>query len=158
MTDPTNVNDVIQGGEVVSKGVELSLIANPAKGLNIIAGFSKNMSEVINDDPENGYLGLRPEEAGPSQLINYWLSYSIKSSKLAGLGFGIGGNTASEHLSLNRSNTGTFTLPSYHVMHASLSYVQKNYTLILKANNLTNQRYFTGWSTVTPQQLRSVSL
>lgn len=158
MSDPTNINDVIQGGKVESKGIELSLIANPINGLNIIAGFSNNQSKVIEDDPANGYLGLRPEEAGPAQLANLWIQYTIPSTKLKGLGLGFGGNYASEHLTLNRSVTGTFTLPSYTIMNAAISYRTNHYDLILKADNLLNKRYYSGWSTITPQQLRNISL
>ena len=158
MTDPNNVNGLIQGGQVLSQGVEFSLTANPIQGLNLLAGYSLNHSEVTKDDPANGYLGLRPEEAGPRQLINYWANYTILNSKLKGLTFGIGGNAASEHLTLNRANTGSFALPSYHVLNASVAYKADRYTLTLRADNLTDAKYFTGWSTITPQQRRSIAL
>lgn len=157
MTDPENVNNSIQGGEVESKGFELSVIANPINGLNIITGFSNNDSEVTKDNPGDGYLGLRPEEAGPERLVNFWTSYTFQRSVLKGFGFGFGGNGASEHKTLNRENTGTFTLPSYTVLNASLSYTSGQYGVILKVNNITNQKYYSGWSTVTPQNLRNLS-
>lgn len=158
MADPTNINGLIQGGEVLSKGLELSIVANPLKGLNLIAGYSFNHAEVTKDAPANGYLGLRPEEAGPGQLINYWLSYSLVEGAAKGLTFGFGGNAASEHFTLNRSNTGTFALPAYHVMNASLAYKAERYTLTVRADNLLNTRYYSGWSTITPQQLRAITL
>ncbi|WKZ60666.1 MAG: TonB-dependent receptor [Cyclobacteriaceae bacterium] len=158
MTDPENLNNFIQGGEVESKGFEISTIANPVKGWNIIAGYSKNESEVTVDYPAAGYLGMRPEEAGPEQLINYWTSYTLQHGILKGFGIGFGGISASEHKTLNRDNIGTFTLPAYHVMNASLSYMSRNYAVILKVNNLTDKQYFSGWSTVTPQNLRNISV
>ncbi|MDN4167006.1 TonB-dependent receptor [Cytophagales bacterium LB-30] len=158
MNDPNNVNNRIQGGEVESKGYEISVTANPVKGLNLIAGFSDNTSAVTKDNPENGYLGLRPEEAGPEQLVNAWLSYTLPTTALKGLGLGFGGNYASEHKTLNRANTGTFTLPAYTVLNASLSYTGNQYAVILKVNNLSNERYYSGWSTITPQNLRNVSI
>ncbi len=158
MQDPENVNNTLQGAEVLSQGIELSLIANPLRGLNIVAGFSLNNAEVTEDNPENGYLGLRPEEAGPSQLINFWASYIIPTSKFKGLGFGFGGNTASEHLALNRTVSGTFTLPAYQILNASLFYRQSNFDISLRLNNIMNTKYYSGWSGVNPQQLRSVSL
>ena len=158
MNDPENFNNTIQGGEVESKGVEISAIANPIKGLNIVAGYSKNFSEVVVDNPDNGYLGLRPEEAGPSELVNFWVSYTLPTSKFKGLGLGFGGNTASEHIALNRNVTGSFTLPAYQIFNASLSYNKANYSVILKANNLLNQNYYSGWSGVIPQQLRTISV
>lgn len=158
MTDPENVNNSIQGGEVESKGYELSIIANPINGLNIITGFSDNKSEVLKDNPGDGYVGLRPEEAGPEKLLNFWVSYTLQRSVLKGVGFGIGGNSASEYKTLNRANTGTFILPSYTVLNSALSYTGNHFSVVLKVNNLTNQKYFSGWSTVTPQNLRNVSL
>jgi iron complex outermembrane recepter protein len=158
MTDPNNVNNLTQGGAVESSGFELSLVANPLNGWNIIAGFSDNRSEVTEDNPEDGYLGLRPEEAGPARLINFWTSYALQRGALRGLGFGFGGNSASEHLTLNRSNTGVFALPAYTVLNAAVSYNAAQYGIILKVNNLTNQMYYSGWSTVTPQNLRNVAL
>jgi iron complex outermembrane receptor protein len=157
MGDPENVNNTIQGGEVESKGYEFSLVASPVVGLNLVAGYSHNDSEVTKDNPGDGYLGLRPEEAGPADLVNFWASYNIPSGKLAGLGIGFGGNHASEYMTLNRANTGTFTLPSYTVLNAAISYTKSRYSLILKMDNLTDEHYWTGWSTITPQRLRSTS-
>jgi iron complex outermembrane receptor protein len=157
MTDPNNINNSIQGGEVNSKGVELSFTANPAKGFNIIAGFSNNKSEVISETLDAGYLGLRPEEAGPETLVNFWANYTLATGKLKGFGIGFGGNYASEYKTLNRRNIGTFTLPSYTILNSALSYSNNKINLALKFNNILNEKYYSGWSTVTPQRLRSVT-
>lgn len=158
MVDPDNQNNSIQGGEAESAGFEVSLIANPIEGLNIIAGFSNNDSEIVKDNPGDGYLGLRPEEAGPAQLANLWINYTLRKGAVKGLGFGFGGNYASENKTLNRSTTGTFVLPEYTVLNAALSYSGDKYGIILKVNNLTDKKYYSGWSTVTPQNLRNLSL
>lgn len=158
MVDPDNQNNSIQGGEVESKGLELSVIANPVEGLNIIAGYSNNDSEVTKDNPGDGYLGYRPEEAGPSHVANLWLNYTFRNGSAKGLGFGVGGNYASENKTLNRSTTGTFVLPEYTVLNAALSYSGDSYGIIVKVNNLTDKKYYSGWSTVTPQNLRNISL
>lgn len=157
INDPDNINNTLQAGEVESKGFEFSLVASPFEGMSLIAGYSNNTSRVTKDNPVNGYLGLRPEEAGPEELINFWMSYSIPTGSLKGFGVGFGGNAASEHLTLNRSN-GTFTIPAYQVVNVAISYTSSQYLLAFKVNNLTNERYFSGWSTVTPQALRNVAL
>lgn len=157
MTNPNNINDSFQGGEVNSKGVEISFTANPTQGLNIIAGVSNNKSEVTKDNPGDGYLGFRPEEAGPETLINLWANYTIPSGALEGFGFGLGGNYASEYKTLNRSTTGTFALPDYTVLNTALSYNHDKFNFVLKLNNVLNEKYFSGWSTVTPQRLRSLT-
>ena len=157
MTDPTNINNSIQGGEVESKGFELSLIANPIAGWNLIAGYSHNDNEVVKDAEDAGYLGLRTEDAGPEDLINFWTSYTIQAGSLEGFGIGFGGNYVSEYNTLNRSTTGSFELPSYTVLNSSLSYSKEKYRIIVKLDNITNKKYFSGWSTVTPQKSRSIS-
>ena len=157
MTDPNNINNTIQGGEVNSKGVEINFTANPMKGFNIIAGFSNNKSEVTKDNPGDGYLGLRPEEAGPQTLVNFWANYTLTSGKLKGFGIGFGGNYASEYKTLNRANIGRFELPSYTVLNSALSYSSDKFNISLKLNNALNEKYYSGWSTVTPQRLRSVT-
>ena len=157
MTDPNNINNSIQGGEVNSKGVEVSFTANPVKGFNIIAGFSNNKSEVTKDNPGDSYLGQRPEEAGPETLVNFWANYTLTSGKLKGFGIGFGGNYASEYKTLNRANIGTFELPSYTVLNSALSYTSDKFNIALKLNNALNEKYYSGWSTVTPQRLRSVT-
>jgi iron complex outermembrane receptor protein len=157
VTDPTNFNNFLQGGAVFSKGFEVSLTANPAKGLNLIAGFSNNKSEVTKEVFENtGYLGLRPEEAGPETLVNFWANYAFPEGSLKGFGIGFGGNYASEYATLNRTNIGTFELPSYTLLNSVLSYNTSKFGISLKANNLLNEKYYSGWSTITPQRLRSV--
>lgn len=147
----------LQGGEVESNGFEVSLIVNPTKGLNIIAGYSDNKSEVTKDILDDSYIGLRPEEAGPEKMANLWANYFITSGTLKGFGFGFGGNYASEYKTLNRRNIGTFELPSYTVLNSALSYNTDKFNITLKANNLLNEKYYAGWSTVTPQRLRSLT-
>ena len=158
MTDATNPNNQVQSGEVESKGFEISLVTNPIQGLSMIAGYSYNDSKVTKDDASAGYLGLRPEEAGPQNLFNFWANYKISTGVLKGLGFGVGANYASEHKTLNRSNIGTFTLPSYIIFNSVISYTANKYNINLKFDNFTNEKYFSGWSTVTPQRPSTVAL
>ena len=145
-------------GAVVSKGFEASIVTNPIRGLNIVAGYAHNISEVTKDTPAGGYLGLRPEEAGPETLINFWANYTFLEGGLKNMSLGFGGNYASEHHTLNRANIGQFTLPSYTVLNSVIAYQWNQASIQLKVDNITNKRYFTGWSTVSPQQTRIVSL
>ena len=158
MADATNPNNQVQSGEVESKGFEISLVTNPIQGLSMIAGYSYNDSKVTKDDASAGYLGLRPEEAGPQNLFNFWVNYKVSTGVLKGLGFGVGANYASEHKTLNRSNIGTFTLPSYIIFNSVISYTANKYNINLKFDNFTNEKYFSGWSTVTPQRPSTVAL
>lgn len=156
MPDPANAQNSIQGGEVESKGFEISVVGSPINGLNIIAGFSHNDSEVTVGDPT--YVGYRPEEAGPKNLFNFWANYKVQEGALRNVGIGFGANSASELYTLNRASIGTFAIPSYAIFNAALSYNEDKYSVVLKLDNIANKKYFSGWSTVTPQRLRTVSL
>ena len=153
-----NIVDATQAGEVESKGFEVSVLGSPINGLNIIAGYSHNNNKVINDAADSGYLGLRTEEAGPENLFNFWANYTVQQGALKNFGLGFGANSASKLLTLNRSTIGTFALPGYTVFNAALSYNAEKYSAVLKVDNLTNEKYFIGWSTINPQFARSISL
>ncbi|MBW8360961.1 MAG: TonB-dependent receptor plug domain-containing protein, partial [Kaistella sp.] len=94
------IDGELQGGEVFSKGFEFSAVGTPVEGLNVIAGFSRNESELVSGDET--YNGLRPEEAGPEILANFWANYKVQHGILKDLTAGFGLNYASEHKTLNR--------------------------------------------------------
>ncbi|RZJ49231.1 MAG: TonB-dependent receptor [Flavobacterium sp.] len=153
-------NTSVQDGNQTSKGFEAEVTANPISGLNFIFGYAFNNSKL--NDANADVNGLRPETAGPENLINYWISYSLQTSKFKGLGIGFGGNYASETYAYNRNPTGSgnaadvqkFSLPSYAVINAALYYDQPKYRLSLKVNNLTDELYFNGYTTINVQSPR----
>ncbi|WP_026915576.1 TonB-dependent receptor [Christiangramia portivictoriae] len=147
-----NVN---QDGTQYSRGFEARLTANPVEGLHLVAGFSHNDSEVTEASENDDFLGRRPESAGPETLANLWASYRFTSGIAEGFGLGFGGNYASDNMIFNRNTAGTFTLPSYTVLNAAVFYDVDKFSINLKLNNLTNQDYFNGWSTINPQAPRN---
>ncbi|OXA92714.1 TonB-dependent receptor [Flavobacterium hercynium] len=156
------INTSVQDGNQTSKGFEAEVTANPISGLNLIFGYAFNNSKL--NDADAPVNGLRPETAGPESLLNYWISYSLQTSKFKGLGIGFGGNSASETYAFNRNvtdpNTNVttnqkFTLPSYTVINAALYYDQPKYRLSLKVNNLTDELYFNGYTTINVQAPRT---
>lgn len=151
-SNPNNIMTSVQGGAQKNKGLEFSLTANPVEGLNILAGYSYNDSRLSAGDPD--FVGKRPESAGPQNLANLWASYKFTSGKLNGFGLGFGGNYGSENKIFNRNLGGTFILPEYTVLNASVFYNVKSYAITLKVDNLTNEEYYKGWSTINPQRPR----
>ena len=143
-----------QDGTQESKGFEASFVANPVDGLNIIAGYSYNDSELTEGAAD--FVGLRPESAVPQNLANLWASYQLTSGKFEGLGFGFGGNYASENKIFNRNLGGAFTLPEYTVVNASVFYGTPDFRISLKLDNIANNEYFKGWYTISPQNQRSL--
>ncbi|RPD47982.1 TonB-dependent receptor [Hymenobacter sediminis] len=136
-----------------SKGVEVNFTANPVPGLNMVGGFSYNGAK-FEDSPET-VNGRRPNTASSPYLANAWVSYRQPEGALRGLGAGFGGNYASENRVQNETNN-VFTLPSYTVFNASIFYDQPKYRISAKADNLTDQQYWTGYTTMNPQKLRSI--
>lgn len=155
--DADNFYNSVQGGKVQSKGFEFDLNASPIEGLNIIAGYSHNDSKVLEGDEANVWLetGRRPIYAGPSDLVNFWTTYTIKVGSLQGFGFGIGGNYSSELNVLDSQVTGVFTLPSYTVINTTLFYNASNFRVALNVNNVGDKEYYTGYSTINAQRPRN---
>ncbi|CAL2103922.1 conserved exported protein of unknown function [Tenacibaculum sp. 190130A14a] len=154
--------------EVTSKGVELELNANPINGLNIRASYAYNDSKVTDAYSEKAVRGnvtgvtltelegRRPEEAGPQTTYNFWTDYKFpEGTFLEKFGIGAGFNGASEHLTINNAISGTFTLPSYVVYNAGMYYNSDKVRVGLKVNNLTDEVYYKGWSTVNAQAPRA---
>ncbi|MFC3974489.1 TonB-dependent siderophore receptor [Maribacter confluentis] len=155
ITDPASPFNKIQGGEVVSKGIEIELNANPLKGLIIRAGYSNNDSETtVSDNTE--ILNRRPLEAGPETLYNLWANYESQSGPFDDFGLGFGINGSSERFAINYTSTGEFILPSYTIANASIFYQANNYRLGVKLNNAFNKEYYKGWTTNSPQTPRAL--
>lgn len=146
-------NITVQDGTRLSRGVEFDLSAAPIDPLNVILSYSYNHSKTTKAD--ESVNNRRPTEAGPAHLFNAWASLSIPAGRLQGLGIGLGMNYASDNIVTNSLPTGEFVLPSYTLLNASLFYHYKNYEVAIKGNNLTNQFYFKGWSTVNPTMPRN---
>lgn len=157
----TLANTSVQDGNQTSKGFEAEVTANPISGLNFIFGYSFNNSKLNN--AEANVNDLRPVTAGPESLINFWISYNLQTSKFKGLGIGFGGNYGSEALIYNQNlaaagspaDIQTFSLPSYSVLNTALYYDQPKYRLSMKVNNLTDELYFNGYSTINVQSPRT---
>lgn len=160
MPDPNSNNPMnqIQGGKSRSRGFELDINANPAEGFNIIVGYSYNYSNVLKGEALNIWFeqGKRPIWAGPKTLANAWATYTFGAGAVKGLGFGLGGNYASDNATLNNTVTGVFILPAYTVLNASVFYNTGKFRITCNMNNLTNKEYYGGgWSTVNPQKPRN---
>jgi iron complex outermembrane receptor protein len=145
----------IQDGTQRSKGIETEVVANPLPGLNIVGGFSYNDSRYEKADAD--VEGLRPGTASSPYTANWWVSYRMSAGVLKGLGIGFGGNYASDNKIINSKSIGTFILPAYTVMNASVFYDYAKFRVAVKSDNLTDKKYWIGYTTVNPQKLRSVT-
>ncbi len=159
MADPDNQFNTIQGGKISSKGFEADIHATPFSGLDLILGYSYNESKVTKGTPGNLFslVGHRPSDAGPMNLYNGWITYRLVNGAAKGFGIGAGVNAASKRLIIDSEELGVFAVPAYTVFNASLFYKADRFQLTFKVDNLTNEIYYKGWSTINPQRPRSVA-
>lgn len=137
--DPNRAGFSIQDGGQASKGFEGELIANFAKGFNVVAGYSHNKAYTVNTDPDID--GLR-QWTGPAETANLWLNYAFQNKTLRGLSLGVGGNYNSKNYISQSRSTGEFYIPSYTVLNAVAGYENSIFRLNFKLDNLTNKLYW----------------
>ncbi|HVU58817.1 MAG TPA: TonB-dependent receptor [Puia sp.] len=149
-----NINDFDQRGEVGSKGFEVDMNANPAPGLNLIAGYSHNHTQILSGDGTDFYneKGRSPGGQGPQDQANLWATYKFQQGSLQHFGFGVGGNYAGIYKVIDNSVVGEFDLPSYMLLNASLFYNGDRIRITLNGNNLTNKQYYIGYWSINPQR------
>ncbi|GAA3636083.1 TonB-dependent receptor [Flavivirga jejuensis] len=148
--------DKQQDATVKSQGIELEVNTNPISGLNLRGGFSYNNAEVTASISRPDLIGVRTSESGSDILYNFWGDYQFKEGFAKNFGFGAGFNGASDYDTMSDYTiTEGFILPAYTIFNASVYYETKKIRISLKGNNLTDETYYSGWSTVTPQQTRA---
>jgi iron complex outermembrane receptor protein len=152
-TDPSNPFYSIQDGTQISKGVDAEVVAAPFAGLSLVAGIGYNDSKYEKTDTD--VEGLRPATAGSPWVANWWVSYRLQAPSLKGLGVGFGGNYASDNKVYNSKSLGAFILPEYTVLNASVFYDQPKFRIAVKVDNLTNEKYWVGYSSIIAQKLRN---
>jgi len=137
-TDPDNPDFSIATGEQRSRGVELDVAGEILPGWNIIANYAYIDAEITedNDLPVGNRLFNVPEHS-----FNLWTNYEIQTGDLQGLGFGLGFNFVDERFGdLDNS----FTVDSYFLTNAAISYERDNWQAALNFRNLFDVNYIQG--------------
>ncbi|RAV30009.1 TonB-dependent receptor [Sinomicrobium soli] len=140
-----------QAGELTSEGVELEVNAYLVKGFSLIGGISYNDAEVTENKVNPALVGTRPVDAGSKWLANFNVNYRFLDGNIKGLGFGLGGNYASDN-----NVTGDFILPEYFILNANAFYDTKRFRIGVRYDNITNKHYWIGYQTANPQALANV--
>lgn len=153
-TDMSDPQFNIQDGEQKSKGLEAEIVANPLTGWTVLFGYAYNDSKYLKAEAD--VQGLRPVGSGPEHMLNFWTNYTLTETKLKGLGVGVSLNYSGESFAFNQNPDGALVLPSYVVLGAHVTYDAKRYRLGVKINNITDEKYWMGWSSVIPQMKRQL--
>lgn len=132
-TDPTDPANVVQTGELRSRGVELE--TNYAMGpWNFLASgaYYKLETTKAND----GTVGFRPFGV-PKSFASAWANYEVPGGPLAGLGVGGG----IRYIGSSLDSTNTAEAPSVTLFDLLASYKMGHWRAALNATNVTDKTY-----------------
>jgi iron complex outermembrane receptor protein len=135
--DPLNPGFSIQIGEQHSKGTELDLAAQLAKGWNLLASYAQGEAKITKDT--NVTLPGKRIVNVPEKTASLWSTYEFSAGDLNGFKFG-GGLFHVSDRPVNNANL--FFLPSYNRYDAMASYRFGAWRVALNVQNVTDKKYF----------------
>jgi len=135
-TNPSNVTQSIQTGEVTSRGIELEAEANITPALKVVGSFT-NFHVFVSKDLDSTLIGTVPTNT-PSTIASLWGDYTFRTGALTGFGFGAGVryNGISYADTANR-----LVVPEYVVGDAAIHYEMKNWRFALNVTNIADKIY-----------------
>jgi iron complex outermembrane receptor protein len=139
VSDRDDPSALISIGEQVSKGVELSVEAQPVAGVELYAGYALTDAETT-EDTNAGLIGKRMRNV-PRHSFVLRTSYEVQAGAVQGLRFGgTGTYTGARAGDLEDS----FELPGYWRFDAFAQYPINDVVRIgASVENLGNRRYYT---------------
>ncbi|MFC7396914.1 TonB-dependent siderophore receptor [Chelatococcus sp. GCM10030263] len=143
-TDPTNILNQIQNGEVRSRGIELQAVASLTDGLNLVGAYTFYDLEITKD-LNSSVIGKLPTGV-PERFGSLWLDYTIQNGLFAGLGFGAGVRFVG-HSFADVDNT--YQVPSQTLVDAALHYQRNGWRVALNVSNLFNKTYVASCSSLS---------
>ena len=150
--DPVNTGFSVQTGQQRARGLELELGADLKNGWKLTSAYTYTQTKVTRDN-NAAIVGL-PLNLTPRHTLTAWATYKLPQYQRVTLG--VGGRYVSEQI-----GSYPFTLPSYFVADASISYVGENYRVTAGVKNLFNKAYYDGAinaNVVSPSLPRNFSL
>lgn len=140
----TNLKEMT--GQTTSDGVEIDISGHPAKGLDIMAGYSYNyMRYTKTKDVKGNYVEGERLVNNPSHTANTSIFYTFTKTSLKGLKVGamafyvgdrFGGWNNTKGQTQNYSRL--IPVPAYATVDISAGYTFKRVSLLAKLSNITN--------------------
>jgi iron complex outermembrane receptor protein len=136
--DPDNVLNVVQTGEIESRGVELEGAYAFDNDFTVTASYSHNEAEITRSNyaPE---VGQRLNDT-PQDLASMWLSKGFDLGGDLRLRAGLGGRYVGSTVSTGAA--GTLRTPSYTLADALLELELPAWTFALNVTNLLDKEHF----------------
>ena len=133
--DLVNTGFSVQTGEQRARGLELELGADLKNGWKLTSAYTYTQSKVTRDN-NAAIVGL-PLNLTPRHTLTAWATYKLPQYPRITLG--LGGRYVSEQI-----GSYPFTLPSYVVADASISYAGDNYRITAGVKNVFDKAYYDG--------------
>lgn len=136
--DPDNVLNVIQTGEIQSKGVELEGQFSFANDLTVTAAYARNKAEVTKSN-----FAMEVDQRlndTPQELTSLWIAKGFQLDADARLRVGVGGRYVGNTQSLGYG--GFIRTPSYTLIDGLFEVQVTDWTMALNITNLTDKKYF----------------
>ncbi len=137
--DPDNVLNVVQTGEVRSRGVEVEASWTVADDFVVLGSYTYTDAEV----KKSGFpweVGA-PLEGVPEHAASIWGVKTFRVNDEVALRVGAGLRYVGEAVSTSADRK--LTTPDYLLVDALLAVDWQKWSLALSANNLTDKRYYT---------------
>ena len=154
-TDPSNSNNIVNAGNQVVKGAQISVVGRLPQGMDLVAGYAYLDSSVLSSKYFAASVGY-PLANVPKQTFNIFVTHRLPWQLNGGLGGNyVGSRTASSTVpyvptSYEANADGTFTVtgigmkqvPGYWIFNAMLKHpLTERLELQANVNNLLNRYY-----------------
>lgn len=131
-----------QSGQQKTKGVEVDIRGQLAKGLDVIINYAFTEAKITKDsDPKV----VGNQVAGSSKHVqNSWLNYKLDRGLLNGFGISIGYQYQVDRSPWYVFDNSEQSLPDYFRLDGSLSYQREKIGFNLVVNNILNKYLYSG--------------
>jgi iron complex outermembrane recepter protein len=131
-----------QSGQQKTKGVEVDIRGQVAKGLDVIINYAFTEAKVTKDSDEKN-VGI--QVPGSSRHVqNTWLNYKIDKGNLTGLGFSVGYQFQAKRSPWYVFDGSANSLPDYFRLDGGVSYQRNKIGFNLLVNNILNKYLYSG--------------
>lgn len=154
VTPNINPNIKVLSGETKSKGIEVDITAKPFDGFNVIAGYSYNDMRYTRTSGLDGSFIVGDRLARtPQNTANLSFFYTVPTGLFKGISIGAIGNYIGKRIGGWNSQYDSkrpggiwdreIPLEGYNTIDASVGYTWKQFSLLCKLSNVTNELNYT---------------
>lgn len=141
--NPTNATQAIQNGEVTSRGLELSAVANLTREFKMVGSFTA-YNIFVSKDADPTLVGTVPTNT-PSRLASLWGDYTFREGPLSGFGFSAGVRYVGASFA---DTANAFPVPAYLLGDAAIHYEYQSWRYALNVSNITDQIFVSSCATI----------